>query len=41
MSKWKTWSHGTNSPLPFAINAMLNREFELQVYGKRQTSDLS
>ena len=41
MSKWKTWSHGTNSPLPFAVNAMLCREFKLHVYCKRQTSDSS
>ena len=33
----ETLSHGTNSPLPFAVNAMLNREFKLKRI--RQTAD--
>ena len=35
----ETLSHGTNSPLPFAVNAMLNREFKLKRI--RQTADSS
>ena len=40
----ETLSHGTNSPLPFAVNAMLNSEFKLKrirqtANGKRQTAN--
>ena len=41
MSKWKTWSHGTNSLLPFAVNAMLNSSKQfLWIKKLRETTNL-
>ena len=40
--KWREKvSHGHLCPLLFAVNVVLNREFKLHEYGKRQTSDSS
>ena len=40
ISKWKTWSCGTNSRLPFAINAMFNLSIDF-IYVKVNLNILS
>ena len=40
ISKWKTWSCGTNSRLPFAINAMFNLSIDF-IYIKVNLNILS
>ena len=37
ISKWKTWSRGTNSSLTFAVNAMLNLSYVCIIYEKTKS----